>query len=520
MRVIDARRGSSERWALRRARVWTVAAVLLWAGCSAPPRVAAPIELPAAFSVSGESPQADRWWEALGDPQLSLLIDEALVGNLELGVVWDRLVQARAVARRDGALLLPSLDIESTVGTTWSQQEGRASSASFGGTGLRRVDRFRLGLAFAWELDAFGRLRAARDSLRHVAAASEADVQAAAILLAAQVASQWYAVVELERQLALLETQIETNEDVARLVTIRFRAGQVGAADVLRQRQLTEQRRGERHRVEGETRVARHALAVLLGRAPGALVLDVPEALPMPGEIPATGLPAALLERRPDVQRAYLSVLAADRDLHVARMDRLPRIALTSSPQFTSEVLADLVDNWLVGLAANLTAPLFDAGRRRAEVDRVEGVVSERIHGYGQVVLTSLREVEDALVLERQQRRVIESLEAQLGLARGTLDRLRDRYIKGGADYLDVLGALASQQTLERDLLASRRALLDVRIALHRALAGGFSLEAPEAADLARTGSTPAIEAPVEAVAAADTTFAASRGNFVSEAAR
>ncbi len=504
----------------RAACVWAVVAALGWAGCSAPPRVPAPAPLPAAFSAPGEAPQAERWWEALGDPQLSLLIDEALVGNLELAAVWDRLVQARAVARRDGALLLPSLDLESQVGTTWSQQEGRASSASFGGTGLRRVDRFRLGLAFSWELDVFGRLRAARDSLRYGAAASEADVQAAAIVLAAQVASQWYAVVELERQLALLESQIETNEDVARLVTMRFRAGQVGAADVLRQRQLTEQRRGERHRVEGEAGVARHALAVLVGRAPGALVLDVPQALPIPGAIPETGLPAALLERRPDVQRAYLAVLAADRDLHVARMDRLPRLALTSSPQFTSEVLADLVDNWLVGLAANLTAPLFDSGRRRAEVDRVEGVVSERIHGYGQVVLTSLREVEDAIVLEGQQRLLIESLETQLGLAGDTLDRLRDRYIRGGADYLDVLGALASQQTLERDLLSARRALLDVRIALHRALAGGFSLEAPEAAELAASGSGPATPALLPPGAAAQTTLAASPGPAPREAAR
>ncbi len=266
--------------------------------------------------------------------------------------------------------------------------------------------------------------------------------------------------------------------------------------------------------------MARHALAVLLGRAPEALVLDVPQVLPMPGEIPATGLPAALLERRPDVQRAYLAVLAADRDLHVARMDRLPRLALTSSPQFTSEVLADLVDNWLVGLAANLTAPLFDAGRRRAEVDRVEGVVSERIHGYGQVVLTSLREVEDALVLERQQRRVIESLEAQLELARDTFDRLRDRYIKGGADYLDVLGALASQQTLERDLLASGRGLLDVRIALHRALAGGFSLGAPDAAELAASGSGPATAAPLPTGAAVKTTLAAAPETAAREAAR
>jgi NodT family efflux transporter outer membrane factor (OMF) lipoprotein len=453
--------------------------------CATPPDVPLPVELPKGFSESGREPRSDRWWESLGEPDLSRLIESALVDNLDLGTVWDRLVQARAIARREGAALLPTLDLDGTVGTTWSNQAGRASSASFGGTGLRRVDRFRVGVMFSWELDVFGRLRAARDALRYDAEASEADVQAAAITLAAQVASQWAAVVEQERQLALLDAQIETNENVSRLVTMRFRSGQAGAADVLRQRQLTEQRRGEQHRVAAEVQVARHALAVLLGRAPSDLELTLPPALPEPGAIPETGLPSELLERRPDVRRAYLAVLAADRNLHVARADRLPRLALTSSPQFTSEVLADLIDNWLIGVAANLTAPLFDAGRRRAEVDRVRAVVSERIHGYGQVVLTALREVEDSLVQEQQQRKRIESLEAQLELAQGTLARLRDRYVKGGSDYLDVLSALSSQQDLERELLTARRELLDIRIALHRALAGGFALEAPRDADLA-----------------------------------
>ncbi len=457
---------------------------LLGLACASPPNVPLPVELPTGFSEVGREPRSDRWWEGLGDPELSRLIEAALADNLDLGTVWDRLVQARAVARREGAALLPTLDLDGTVGTTWSQQEGRASSASFGGTGLRRVDRFRLGVVLSWEIDVFGRLRAARDALRYDAEASEADVQAAAITLAAQVASQWSAVVEQERQLALLDAQIETNEDVSRLVTMRFRSGQAGAADVLRQRQLTEQRRGEQHRVAADVQVARHALAVLLGRAPSDLDLTLPPSLPEPGPIPETGLPSELLERRPDVRRAYLAVLASDRNLHVARADRLPRLALTSSPEFTSEVLADLVDNWLIGVAANLTAPLFDAGRRRAEVERVRAVVSERIHGYGQVVLTALREVEDALVQEQQQRKRIESLEAQLELAQGTLRRLRDRYVKGGSDYLDVLSALSSQQDLERELLTARRELLDFRIALHRALAGGFPLELPGNAEL------------------------------------
>jgi len=465
-----------------------LAALLLALACASVPELEPPVEVPEAFSAPGALPRMDRWWVDLGDPALSLLIEEALRGSPDLATAWDRLAQARAVARREGASLLPQVDAESAAGSTW----GDSFADPAAGVG-QRLDDFRLGLLLSWELDLFGRLRATRDAARYDAAASEAEVRFAAIALAGEVASQWYGLVEQSRQLALLEAQIRTNEDVLQLVTMRFRAGQAGAADVLRQRQLVEQRRGERERVEAQAQVAVHALAVLLGRPPVEVALPPAEALPVPGEVPEPGLPSELLERRPDVRRAYLDVLAADRRLAAARADRLPRLSLSASSAFTSSDFADVLDNWMAAVAAGLVAPVLDGGRRRAEVDRTRAVLSERIHAYGQVILTSLQEVEDALAQERQQRRLIESLEAQLELARQTLERLGDRYLKGATAYLDVLDALASQQTLERSLVTARRELLEFRIDLHRAVAGGFPLEPPA---LATPGGGPRASAP------------------------
>ena len=467
---------------------------MLVLACASPPEVQSPVEIPPAFSAAGSLPRPDRWWEDLGDPSLSALVEEALAGNPDLAAVWDRLAQAQAVARREGAPLLPQLDAESGAGTTWSQQPASDTSGSFeqsAGNVIRRVDNFRLGLALSWELDLFGRQRAGRDASRYDAQASEAEVSAAAIALSGQVAAQWYAVVEQALQLALLDAQLRTNEKVLQLVTMRFRTGQAGAADVLRQRQLVEQRRGEREQVEAQAQVAVHALAVLLGRPPVEVVLPPADTLPVPGALPETGLPAELLDRRPDVRRAYLHVLAADRSAAAARADRYPRVSLTASPRFSAEELADLLDNWMAGLAANLVAPLFDGGSRRAEVDRTRAVLSERIHTYGQVILTAIQEVEDALVQERQQRSLIASLESQLTLAHQTLERLSDRYIKGATAYLDVLAALSSQQAVERSLVTARSELLGFRIALHRALAGGFALEPPALAALDDAGGTP-----------------------------
>jgi NodT family efflux transporter outer membrane factor (OMF) lipoprotein len=453
-------------------------AVSAWAAalfaCASPTPVTTPFEVPAAFSQPGTAPAAERWWQDLADPRVDALIEESLAGNLGLQAAWDRLAQAQAIARREGALLFPTLDGNADAQAAW----GNGSSRGFESGGGRR-DEFGVGLVAAWEIDLFGRLRAARDAARLDVAASGEDLRAIALALSARVATTWYELVEQRGQLLLLDEQIATNARVEELVTLRFRTGQVSAADVLRQRQLVEERRGERLLAEARAQVLSHQLAVLLGRPPASLDLDAAAVLPALPALPATGLPADLLGRRPDVRRAYQQVLASDRRLASARADRWPRLALSASGGLSSDELRDLVDDWIATIAAQLVAPLFDAGRRSAEVKRTRAVVSERLHGYGDVVLIALQEVEDALVRERQQRAFIESLDLQLELAQEALLRIRDRYIKGAVLYLDVLAALQSQQALSRNRLTAARELVAVRIALHRALSGGFALPAP-----------------------------------------
>jgi len=455
------------------------AAAVCVVACASPTEVTTPYEIPAAFSEPGTAPAAERWWQDLADPRVDALIDEALAGNLGLQTAWDRLAQAQSLARREGSLLFPSVDGTTEGQVAWAEGD---DARSFGGnqaSGFGRRDDFALGLVAAWEIDVFGRLRAARDAARLDASASAEDLRAVALALSARVATTWYELVEQRGQLQLLDEQIATNARVEELVTLRFRMGQVSAADVLRQRQLVEERRGERVLVASRAQVLAHQLAVLLGRPPAGSDFDATAALPALPALPATGLPAELLARRPDVRRAYQQVLAADRRLASARADRYPRLALSATAGLSSEELADLVDNWIATLAAQIVAPIFDAGRRSAEVERTRAVVSERLHGYGDVVLVALQEVEDALVRERQQRAFIASLDLQLELAQEALLRIRDRYTKGAVLYLDVLAALQSQQALSRNKLTAERDLVAVRIGLHRALSGGFASPAP-----------------------------------------
>ena len=249
----------------------------------------------------------------------------------------------------------------------------------------------------------------------------------------------------------------------------------VSALDVYQQKQLVEDIRAEIPLVEAEEQVLMHELALLLGKPPGTSLKISREDLPEPAEIPATGLPADLLSSRPDLRRAGMRLKAADWQVAEARANRLPAISLTAKAQYGKGDVDVLFDNWLLSLAGNLTAPIFDGGRRSAEVDRRQAIADENLSAYRQAVLTAIKEVEDALVNEVKQREHIRALETVLSTARKALEQAGIRYRNGVTDYLPVLTQLLSVQGLERNLIRQRANLLNARISLHRSLGGTWT---------------------------------------------
>lgn len=426
------------------------------------PTVTVPVE----FSSSGKEVLPDEWWRGFEDRDLNTLINQALEGNLSLKSVWDRLNQARAVARQAKADFFPSANVEAGASRTHIRDNGETDNSN----------SFSLGLAVGYELDLWGRIRSTRDAAELDVLAGEEDLMTAALTLSAQVATIWYQLAEQYGQRELLIEQTHTNEQVLEVVTVRFRRGQGSAADVLQQRQLVESKHGEKARVEGRIKVLEHQLAVLLGFPPTRPVAKPVVVLKDLPPLPETGLPADLIKRRPDIRSAYYRVLAADRRVAAAIADRFPRISLTAQVNSSGEKVRDLFDNWLASLAANLVGPVLDGGKRKAEVARTRAVASEKVHDYGQVILNALGEVEDALVLERQQRDYIYSLDQQLKLSGQAIERVRDRYIKGAEDYLRVLDALLTHQQLQRTRLSAGREIIEDRIDLCRALGGGWQL--------------------------------------------
>ncbi len=458
-------------------------------GCWLAPRaVSPPVVSPATFSETGKANLQDKWWRSFGDPSLNALVERAIGENFTLRSAWARLNQARALARQAGSELYPSLN--GTAGAS----RGAVHTSGRGGTTTGAS--YSLGLAASYEVDVWGRVAATVEAAERDVDVSRQDLHAAAITLSADVALTWFRLIEQTRQLTLLDAQVKTNTDSLDLITLRFRAGQVGGTDVLQQKQTLERTQGARQQVLANIKTYRHQLAVLTGQTPGALSADLsapgtktPLHLPPLPKLPATGVPSIFLARRPDVKAAEMSVASADRRVAAALADRYPKISLSVSASTDAQQIRDLFDNWAANLAANLIAPILDGGRRQAEVDRQRARLEERLNGYAAKVLQALREVEDALVRESHQRDFLVSLDKQLLLSKQSTDRIRENYLKGAMSFLRYLTTLLQHQELQRNVLRSELAMLEYRISLYRALSGGWDM--PEAPTATTNPTTP-----------------------------
>ncbi|MGB2929093.1 MAG: efflux transporter outer membrane subunit [Desulfobacterales bacterium] len=426
-------------------------------------------ELPPTFSLyTAESEPAKRWWKEFKDPDLNALIIEMLSDNLTLKEAWARLNQVRALAVQAGAALYPNLT--GTAGASYARQRS--------GNGSRKTvsdDNYFLGVVSSYELDLWGRVRSGRKSALLEASAAREDVNAAAMTLAAEVAQRWVNIIAQRMQKRLLEHQLQTNLTFLELVELRFHMAMVSVLDVYQQKQVVEDIRAEIPLVEAREQLLRHELALLLGKPPQTFLNISREELPKPIEIPATGLPADLLSARPDLRAAGMRLWAADWQVAAARADRLPAISLTAQARYGESDMDVLFDNWLLSLAGNLTAPIFDGKRRAAEVDRSLATVDEKVSAYRRTVLTAIKEVEDALVSESKQREHIKGLEKVTDTARKALKEAGNRYRKGLTDYLPVLTQLLKVQGLERNLIQQQANLLSSRISLYRALGGTWT---------------------------------------------
>ncbi len=444
-------------------------AVLLCTSCArfAPDGRDFSADVPDQFSLYSESGMdvTNRWWESFQSLELNGLVDEVLSDSPSIQQSWARLAQAEAVATKSGAARWPSLDAAAS-GSSRQNMNTRVST-----------ELYSLGLTASYELDLWGRVKSASEAAALDREVSREQLKTAAMTLASQTALRWSGIVSQKLQTELLRQQLEANRTSLELVELRFRKSQATALDVYQQRQTVAGTEARIPLAEMREQLLRNELAALLGRGDFQSLEVSTEKLPMVGALPAIGLPADVLTNRPDVRAAGLRLRSADWSVSAARADRLPAIRLSATAGYDSAEFADLFDDWYSHLIGSITGPIFEGGRRKAEVERTRAVVNERLAAYRETVLSAINEVEDALVSEQKQRDYIEALDRNLKLSRSSYNEALNRYRNGLSQYLPVLVELVGLQNLERDRVAAQTDLLQYRINLYRTLGGTWTDE-------------------------------------------
>lgn len=443
----------------------TSAAILL-AGCTAPQDR----DRTAALSLSeGFAGQQDiigphqeppyQWWTLYESEELDSLVKTALKNNTSLLQTKKRLEQAAAIARTTLADLAP--DITATLGGDTQRGDNKSPSS------------FSLAGAARYELDIWGKNRAGYMADKREAQAVFEDLQSAAITISASIVENWIRLAALREEETLLREQIKTNQTILDLQHKRYEGGAVQAPDVLQQTERLSRAKTLLPDILAAQDLTLQQIAVLAGQNPStppALnVKSLPKILPLPD----TGIPAQLLERRPDINAAWRRLQAADWNSAAAKANRLPSLDLSASYLSTDTAISGLLDTWLLTLASSLTTPLIDGGARRAEVTRSAALADERFIAYKETVLNAIADTESALTRNKHQEETIKAIEKQLQTVRASLERAQSSYISGDGSYLTVLDNILDIQSLEQQLIQERRDLTLYRVALYRALGLG-----------------------------------------------
>jgi len=482
-----------KRWPLPLLMWLLLSGLVFLAGCPAlGPEYQRPdtgVDLPERFAMAVAAPDRtyapEQWWREFDDPALNRVVEGVLTGNPDIEQAAASVLEARALAGQARAERFPTLGLEAGAA-----RQGQGFVDPFtGDTGTVESEVYSLALPASFELDLWGRLTRASQAARADLLAAEANCRTITHSLVAEAVSQYFRVRSLEARLDLRQRLARTYRDNRELVAERYRRGLATVLDVRQARRILAQAEAEIPVVEEALGRARQALEVLQGKYPRAAPASplTNDRFSLPPPIPA-GLPADLLNRRPDIRAAEASLASACARIGVAKANRFPRISLTGEFGYTSDELDLLLkpesELWKIG--AGLVQPLFDAGRRKAVQRAAEARYQQQLAQYARTVLTALAEVEGALLTREQQLERRRRLVAYFTEAQATLESARDRYERGLSSYLHVLDAQQAAFQAELSLVETQYTIYTNRVALYRALGGGWDAASAMAAESGR----------------------------------
>ena len=451
---------------------------LLLTGCAAvgPDYTKPATQVPAAWTnATGTTPAitADThlatWWNTLGDPTLTRLVENAMASSPDLRTAQARLREARARRALAGAQALPTL--------TASADAGASKSSGKAGTGTSS-DHYSAGFDASWEADLFGGIRRGEEAAQADLEASAADLDAARVSLAAEVALNYVELRAAQARLEIARANLASQSETLQLTDWRAQAGLATSLEVEQARANVEQTRAQIPSLETARVEAGNRLAVLLGQTPGSLGKELAARAPLPilPEQVAVGIPAQALARRPDVRAAERRLAAETARVGVAEAARYPGLSLSASLGLEALNPADLLTRSALAhsLLARLAGTVFDGGRLRQQVEIQNAVQERALVAYESAVLTALEETENTLAALANSRLREAALKEAVEAARNAALLARHRYTAGSVDFQTVLTTERTLLSTEDSLATARAESVSALIRLYKVLGGGW----------------------------------------------
>jgi len=416
---------------------------------------------------------AQNWWTRFGDPQLDGLIAEAVAGSPSLKVALARARQASTLADEAAAARSPRVDSSLSATRERFPENGLVPPPYAGGWST--FDQLQATLS--WDIDFWGKNRAAFEQALGQAKAAELDAQAARLALSVDVAHAYVQLMRAYLQLDVAQATVEQRETVFALTRDRNAAGIDSRLEVKQAEAAVPAAREQIAQLNETIALTRNQIAALLGQGPDrGLAVERPAAMSSADAVLPSRVPSQLLGRRPDIKAQRWRVEAARQGIHVAQTQFYPDVNLNAFIGFQSLGTSSFLSlgNREVGVGPALSLPLFDAGRRRANLADADAQYDAAVEQYNQTLADALREVVDQLSSFRSVSEQRVEQEHALAASRDAYDLAVLRYREGVGNYLQVLSAeapLLAQESLQADL---RARALDVSINLVRALGGGL----------------------------------------------
>jgi len=464
---------------LAKTLITVVVASGLLAGCMVGPNYHRPAaQTPTAFRDLSEKSQVSAqaasyadvpWWQVFQDPQLQELIRTALKQNYDLQIATERINQARAQVAVTRSSLFPQLQANSNFA---GGREGHFQT---------KYNFLILTADAAFQLDFFGKLRRATEAARAELLATQDARQTVILTLVSDVASDYFALLELDLQLQITRETVKTQEDSVKLTTLRVEHGVATKLDVLQAQQTLDTANAQIPDLERQIAQEENAISILLGNYPQSVSRGRPlVGQTLPPDVPP-GLPSALLERRPDIREAEQVLVAANAEIGVAKAQFFPQISLTGSAggafgrsSAFSSLMSSQLGIWSYG--ANVSQPVFTGGALKGNLKSAQSQYQQALLAYRQTIQRAFGDVSDALIGYQQLHEVRVRQEDTVADLQESVRLSNLRYSGGTTTYLEVLDGQRALFAAELTLAQARGNEYQSLVQLYRSLGGGWQL--------------------------------------------